>query len=297
MSDQGLLAVVPTWVHFAFFFAVVISCDQIKLGAFSAVIALVYTLTHPESSAIFLLSTLFGCVEEVLAPRKPPPGPTDAMDFDSPRQLEAAFRDMQPCFEGKETEQNWQQRDKNIAKLKKITAGQAPIDFTAVYLTGIRSLLDGILKTANSLRTTLSTSGCLLIQDIANVSGPGIDNMVDILLQNLIKLCANTKPIARSNANDAVLAILSNVSYHSRVMNHIFAASHDKNILPRRFACAWLKKIIKKHPRNVIDHAGGLDLIEKSLRTGLEDKDKDVREAMRPTFWAFARRWPERSDA
>ena len=218
------------------------------------------------------------------------------MDFDTPKALEAAFREMHPCFEGKETEQNWQQREKSVAKLRKITAGHAPQEMSAVYLAGIRSLLDGILKTVNSLRTTLSTAGCSLLTDVANVSGPGMDNMVDILLQNLIKLCANTKPIARTNANEAVLAILSNVSYHLRVMNHIHGASQDKNSQPRKFACAWLKKIIKKHPRGVIEHAGGLDLIEKALKAGLQDRDKDVRETMRPTFWAFVRRWPEKSD-
>ena len=218
------------------------------------------------------------------------------MEFDSPRQLEAAFRDMHQSFDGKETEQNWQPREKNIAKLKKITAGTAPQDFTYVYLTGIRSLLDGILKTANSLRTTLSTAGCSLVQDIANASGPGIDNMVDILLQNFIKLCASTKPISRSNGNDTVLAVLANASYHLRIMQHIYGACQDKNLNPRRFACGWLKKIIKKHPRNVVEHAGGLDLIEKCIKVGLQDKDKDVRELMRPTFWAFARRWPERSE-
>ena len=218
------------------------------------------------------------------------------MDFETPKQLEAAFRELQPWFDGKETEQNWQQREKSVAKLRKITAGQAPNEFTHAYLAGIKSMLDGILKTVNSLRTTLSTAGCSLVQDIANASGPGIDNMVEILLQNFVKLCANTKPIARTNANEAVLAILSNASYHNRIAYHVHSASQDKNTYPRRFACVWLKKVIKKHPRNIIEHAGGLDLLEKSLKGGLLDKDKDVRDAMRPTFWAFVRRWPEKSD-
>ena len=218
------------------------------------------------------------------------------MEFESPKQLEAAFRDMQQSFDGKETEQNWQQREKNVAKLKRITAGQAPQMLTNAYLIGVRLLLDGILKTVNSLRTTLSTAGCSLVQDIANASGPGIDNMVEILLQNFVKLCANTKPITRINGDETVLAILSNASYHLRLMQHVQVASQDKNTHPRRFACGWLRKIIKKHPRHVIEHAGGLDLIEKCLKASLQDRDKDVREAMRPTYWAFTRRWPERAD-
>ena len=222
----------------------------------------------------------------------------DPVYIESSRDLEETFREMHPWFEGRESEGNWLKREKNILKLRKITKGNAPKDFITLYLSCIKGLLDGILKTVNSLRTTVSTIGCHLIQDIARVAGSGMDSMVEILLQNLIKLCANTKKITAAKANETVSAIMANVSYHIRLTQHIHAACQDKNAQPRNAACGWLKTIITKHchHKSVIEHAGGLDLIEKCLKLGLADRDKGVRDGMRPTYWAFARRWPERSE-
>ena len=214
------------------------------------------------------------------------------------RDLEDTFRDMQPHFEGKESEQNWSLREKSIIKLRKITKGNAPEDFTTTYLGGIKTLLDGILKTMNSLRTTVCTNGCHLIQDIARVAGSGIDNMVEILLQNLIKLCANTKKISASNGNITADTIFANASYSIRLVQHIWNASQDKNVQPRTFATGWLKTIITKHGqrKTILEHAGGFDLMEKCIKAGLTDRDKKVRESMRPTYWAFARICPEKSE-
>ena len=214
------------------------------------------------------------------------------------RDLEDTFRNMQAHFEGKESEQNWSLREKSIIKLRKITKGNAPEDFPTAYLGGIKTLLDGILKTMNSLRTTVCTNGCHLIQDIARVAGSGIDNMVEILLQNLIKLCANTKKISASNGNITADTIFANASYNIRLMQHIWNASQDKNVQPRTFATGWLKTIITKHGqrKTILEHAGGLDLMDKCIKAGLTDRDKKVRESMRPTYWAFARICPEKSE-
>ncbi|KAF6220600.1 hypothetical protein HO133_003033 [Letharia lupina] len=222
----------------------------------------------------------------------------DPLYIESHRDLEETFREMHPYFEGKESEQNWLKREKSILKLRKITKGNALQDFTTVYLAGIKGLLDGILKTVNSLRTTVSAIGCHLVQDLARVAGPGLDSMVEILLQNLIKLCANTKKITAAKGNDTVSAIMANVTFNSRLTQHIYSACQDKNVQPRSYACGWLKIIINKHGhhKHVIEHAGGLEWIEKCLRAGLGDRDLKVRESMRSTYWAFARLWPERSE-
>ena len=214
--------------------------------------------------------------------------------MESPKLLEMRLQAYKPCFAGKESEQNWSQRESAVIKMKEMCAVEAA-EYPIVWSRNIKELLDGILKTVNSLRTTVSTNGCMLVQELAKTSN--IDNMVEILLQNLIKLCANTKPIARTNANETVLAIIGNVSYHIRIAQHIHNACQDKNVSPRKYACEWLKKLIKRHPRSSIEHHGGLDLIEKSIKLGLEDRDKDVREAMRATYWMFARRWAEKSEA
>ena len=218
--------------------------------------------------------------------------------IETSRDLEDIFRDMHPCFEGKEAESNWLQREKSIMKLRRITKGNAPHDYTILFLTSIKTLLDGILKTVNSLRTTVCTIGCHLVQDLARVCGSGLDNMVEVLLQNLIKLCGNTKKISAAKANDTVSAIIATVSYHVRLLQHIYYATQDKNAQPRTYACGWLKTILIKHGhiKNSIDHSGGLDLIEKSIVTGLNDGNPSVRESMRPVYWAFAKLWSDKSE-
>ena len=166
----------------------------------------------------------------------------------------------------------------------------------------MRTALDSILKAVNSLRTTLSTSGCELVQDIATSAGSGwtggIDPaMVDILLQNLIRLCSSTKSLAVENGNATILTILRNVSYSGRILHNIWNACEHKNEKPRAYASGWLNALFTKHGhhKNVLEHAGGLELIEKCIKKGLGDASPGVREGMRGTFWAFAQLWPEKS--
>lgn len=214
------------------------------------------------------------------------------------RELEDFVREISPYFEGKESEQNWSHREKSVVKFRKITKGNAPSDFTTAYLLSVKGLLDGILKTVNSLRTTVSTNGCHLVQDMAKAAGPGLDPMVEIFLQSLIKLCGGTKKISAQNGNATVNTILSHVTYNVRLMQHIWTACQDKNVQPRSFATEWLKTIITKHGhhKHILEHAGGLEIIEKCINKGLTDANPGVRTSMRPTYWAFWRVWPERAD-
>lgn len=217
------------------------------------------------------------------------------IDMKPENVLRATVLDFRPAFDGKETEQNWAIRERNIIKMRQMCSDLTPTT-KPLFLKTIKEMLDDLLKTVNSLRTTVSTNGCLFFQDLAKECGPGMDNMVEILLQNFIKLSANTKPIARTNANDTIVAIVRHCHYRLFIVQHIHNACKDKNVQPRRFACEWLNKVIKHNVSVTIDHLGGLDLIEASIKLGLEDRDKDVREAMRPTYWNFARRWPARSE-
>ncbi|OCK86069.1 protein STU1 [Lepidopterella palustris CBS 459.81] len=236
--------------------------------------------------------------DSVLSEAPPPPEvvPMDPIYVHTQRELEDIFRDMAPPFEGKESEGNWLARDKNVLKLRRITKGNAPSEFHGAFVTGIKSLLDGILKVANSLRTTMSTNGCELIQELAKTLGPAMDPWTEILLQNCIKMCAATKQIAAKNGNITVDAIFSNVSYSSRLLQHVSFASQDKNVQPREFSMAWLKTLIRKH-KSQIEHSGGLDVVDKTLKRGLADANPKVRERSRAAFWMFAQIWPQRSEA
>jgi CLIP-associating protein 1/2 len=220
----------------------------------------------------------------------------DPLHIYTQRELDDIFRDMAPHFEGRESEQNWLHRDKNVTKLRRITKGNAPTEFHGAFVIGIKSLLDGILKVANSLRTTMSTNGCLLIQELAKTLGSAMDPWVEISLQSFIKMCAATKNIAAQNGCTTVDIIFSNVSYTSRLLQHVSFASQDKNVQPRCFSASWVKTLIRKHKASV-EHAGGLELLEKILKKGLTDANPKVREAFRSTYWTFALVWPQKAEA
>ncbi|KAF2258698.1 hypothetical protein CC78DRAFT_586802 [Lojkania enalia] len=229
----------------------------------------------------------------------PPPAeavPMDPIHVYTQRELDDIFRDMAPHFEGKETEQNWLARDKNTLKLRRITKGNSPSDFHAAFVAGIKSMLDGILKVANSLRTTMSTNGCLLIQELAKTVGPSMDPWVEILLQNFVKMCAATKNIAAQNGNVTVDTIFSNVSFTGRLLQHVSFASQDKNVQPRIHSAGWVKTLIRKH-KSSIEHSGNLDTLEKTIKKGVSDANPKVREAYRSTYWTFALVWPQRAEA
>ena len=215
------------------------------------------------------------------------------------RELDEMFRDMTPPFEGKESEHNWMARDKSVTKLRRLLTGNAPQEFHTAFVAGVKSVVDGILKVANSLRTTVSTNGCQLVQELARTLGPAIDSFVEILIQNFIKMSANTKPIASNNGNVTVETLLSHVSYHARLMQHMWLSFQDKNVQTRSYASGWLKILIKKHARSraQFEHSGGLEMTEKCLKKGLVDANPKVRENTRATYWAFAQLWPDNADA
>ncbi|KAI1258574.1 ARM repeat-containing protein [Xylariaceae sp. FL1019] len=215
------------------------------------------------------------------------------------RELDEILKNMHVWFEGRESEQNWLKREESITKLRRLIAGNAPSDFPDLMVSGCRGLLDGILKGANSLRTSLSKESGALVQDLANTFGSSIDPMVELLMQTFIKLCAATKKIASQLANTTIETIIGRTTYTPRMMQHIWGACQDKNVQPRLYATGWLKILLKKeaHHKNHLEHGGGLDLVDKCIKKGLADPNPGVREKMRATYWCFAGIWSTKADA
>ncbi|PWY94883.1 hypothetical protein BO94DRAFT_582264 [Aspergillus sclerotioniger CBS 115572] len=217
----------------------------------------------------------------------------------SSRELDNIFRTMIPYFEGRESEDNWMHREKSVLTLRRLLHGNAPQAYPQPLMSAIKSMLDGIFKAVNSLRTTLGANGCLLVQDIATQCGPSMDSSMEIIMQNLIKLCASMKKITAQNGYTTVDIVIGHVSFTQRILQHITSASLDKNVQLRLYSAGWMKTLITKQASNKasIEHGGGLELIEKGLKKGLSDANPDVRQAMRRTFWTFYNVWPIRAQA
>ncbi|PLB43590.1 hypothetical protein P170DRAFT_485239 [Aspergillus steynii IBT 23096] len=214
-------------------------------------------------------------------------------------QLEDIFREMAPYFEGRESEENWSQREKSVITLRRMIGGNAPQDYPQIVHASFKIHLDGIFKTVLSLRTTVSSNGLYLVTDMARLLGPGIDNMVEIIIQNLLKVCVVSKKIASQNANNAVDAVMANVSYKERLLQHIHSSTSDRNVNLRLFAAGWLRTIINRHPsiKAAIEHGNGLNLITASIKIGLKDANPRVKDEMRHTYWTFYVVWPAKAES
>ncbi|KAI3394217.1 hypothetical protein diail_3032 [Diaporthe ilicicola] len=223
----------------------------------------------------------------------------EASYLNTTRELDDMFTQMHAHFDGRESEHNWMLREQSINKLRRLMAGNAVSDYHDQFLAGMRGMLDGIIKAITSLRTSLSKEGCSLVQDIAINYGPGMDPMVELLMQTFVKLAAATKKIASQLANVCIDTMIGRVTYTNRIMQHVAFACADKNVQPRLYATEWLKTLLKKEAQHKshIEHNGGLELIEKSIKKGLTDPNPGVREKMRATFWTFHGIWPARADA
>lgn len=89
--------------------------------------------------------------------------------------------------------------------------------------------------------------------------------------------------------------LVSYVTFTGRISQHLLNATQDKNVQPRLYATRWLMIVLTRYGRqrsHLESHVGNLTT---AITNGLNDRDKDVREAMRPTFWAFARLWNDKS--
>jgi CLIP-associating protein 1/2 len=239
-------------------------------------------------------------MNESTASEHPPPETTslEPMYVHTQRELDEAFRDMQPPFEGRETEHNWLPRDKAIRKIRRLLQGNAPSDFHNAFMAGVLGMRDNILKVTNTLRTTMSTNGCQLVQELYQILGSAMDPMTEIVLQNFIKMSAATKNIAAKNADTTMEIILSNCTFTHRLLNHMWLTFGEKNMQTRSFAPSWLKLLMKKNASHKaqIEHSGGIELLEKCLKRGLEDAAPKVRESTRSAYWVFAQIWPEHGE-
>ncbi|KAL4944459.1 clasp N terminal-domain-containing protein [Aspergillus oleicola] len=215
-------------------------------------------------------------------------------DVATVRELEQIVREMLPCFEGKEDETNWQKREKNVAMIRRITWGNAPHDFTQAYLREIKSMYDGIFKVANSVRTSLQTTGLLTLQSLAVVNGSRLDPSMDLIMPNALKLCSIKKKITSENGNLTVIVLLENVTCNSRILQHVKSAAADNNTGLRLYSAGWFSVIINGQDRHKTTPEGVAE-IAQCIKNGVADAKDDIRAAYRSAFWDFHKLWPERA--
>ncbi|BFZ57192.1 suppressor of tub2 mutation [Savitreella phatthalungensis] len=213
----------------------------------------------------------------------------------TPREVETEIASMIPAFEGKETEKNWMTREKYISHLRSLLRGNAVTDFPMVLLTNLRLVLDGILKTMASLRTSLCLASLQLVKDMAIVFGSQLEGIAETLLISLIRLTALTKKIASNAANVSVSVLLHRSQVWPRLVQQVIQTTTDKNVSPRLYAAGWVRILIETHRTRAIADPAFADTIEKGIKRLLTDANAAVRDAARLCFGDFAYTWPDKA--
>ncbi|KAG0174960.1 suppressor of tub2 mutation [Apophysomyces sp. BC1021] len=227
----------------------------------------------------------------------------DAVQIWSPKGLQEEFASMIEAYRDKETEHNWEARERYITRLRGILRGNSVEKYPDVLTAGIRQMVDGILKAVESLRTTLASNALSLVADIGIYASKGLDNyMYDHFLNCLIKCASMTKKIIASASMNTTITFIRHTRYYPKIMNMLWLTMNEKNNQARLHTVIYTKTVLQTHAhqdhtRASMDRSNGTDILENILKKGLTDATPAVREACREAFWIFLEYWKERGEA
>lgn len=218
----------------------------------------------------------------------------------SSRDLENEFSAMTKPFEGRETEHNWAARERAIQRVRGMLKGDVHTRYPEVFLQCLKDgFVQNSMKTLASLRTTVAANTCSLYAELALSLKMGIDPFYETIVANLVRMAGFTKKIIAQQSQQTLAAVVQYASPHPRTLLPLLSSTlQDKNVQTRVYAVGHIKDYIQVHglrSKSYIESAGGLDIIEKSLRKALADPNPGVRESARGLFWAFNGVWHEKA--
>ncbi|GAA5951294.1 hypothetical protein JCM21900_003829 [Sporobolomyces salmonicolor] len=215
----------------------------------------------------------------------------------SERDLREQVERMKPCFEGKETEHNWMERDRSVATLRGMLLGGVDKgELVETFVRAVKEVQDGILKTCSSLRTTLAISALTLISELSTSLPPSqLDVVLDAFLTHTLSMAGQTKKITASASQATVTSLLTHSSYHHRTAQLLLAGMGEKIVSARQFVSSHLLTFLSVHAsrsKSAMDSTGGTDDLEAAIKKALTDANAQVRENARRAYWEFVKTWP-----
>lgn len=205
---------------------------------------------------------------------------------------------LQPFEQPKETEKNWKLRQENLSQLRKLLRNEFiskehPIEFLCICKD--LQLMECVGKAALSLRTTLSTTGCLVIKDFLQIMPSKLDSTIlDQMFESLKTLLSSSKKMSSTNAFNCLVIMFSHIDFHHKLFQNCFMLINQKSIVPKNCSAILLRIfIIKFHHTTKLENS--LVYIEEWLKKGITDAQTFVREAMRKTFWYYYKCYPNQA--
>ncbi|KAG6378472.1 clasp N terminal-domain-containing protein [Boletus reticuloceps] len=182
--------------------------------------------------------------------------------------------------QGKETEHNWTPRERCIQRVRGMLRGDIHTRYPDVFFQCLKDgFIQASLKALASLRTTVSANTCSMYTELATALGTGIDPFCETIFTNLLRMAGFTKKIAAQQSQQTLSSFIQHASAHPRIL------------LP----LLWNTLQEKTVQSRIYVPAGGLELLEKSVKKALGDPNPAVRESARGTFWVFDSVWHDRA--
>lgn len=231
------------------------------------------------------LNSIWACNEQGYAMENLAPEYVDSLEH-----IEELTEQMRIYFDGKETEQNWQLREKGVKKLRAILRGNSVTSYREGTILMLKELADGICKSASSLRTSLSSTGCNLVKDAAMILKH--DMIIEPFLTTMVKLSMGAKKITAQSAAIVINAMIINTTYTSRYLYHCQQVMAEKIAQAKAYCASWLRLIICCHHQcRYLDDT----ILEQCLVRALSDPNPLVRESMRRAYWDYFEIRPTRA--
>lgn len=202
---------------------------------------------------------------------------------------------LMPFRQPKETEKNWKLRQENLMQLRKLVRNefiskQHPSEFLSMCKD--LQLMECVGKAVLSLRTTLSTTACLVMKDFLQILPSKMDSTVlEQIFESLRTLLSSSKKISSTNAFNCLVIMFSYIDFHNKLFQNCFMLINQKSVLPKNCSAILLRIfIIKFHHTSKLENS--MVYIEEWLKKGITDAQTSVREAMRKTFWYYYKCYP-----
>ncbi|PWA02094.1 hypothetical protein BB558_001778 [Smittium angustum] len=197
---------------------------------------------------------------------------------DSPRAIERELAQWSIQFEGKETEENWNNREKAISHFRRIIWGNAPIDYHLELCRELKKHSMGLLKALNSLRTSLSALTIKLFEEIIVRLWSRSGLMFEFVFENLLKLCSTTKKLINQAALVSLKVIVSVVPINENAIKSILANMESKNVSLRLSGISVSISIVEGRSFEV---SGLMDkiasMLAKIVAKGITDSNPEIR--------------------
>ncbi|KAJ2665682.1 suppressor of tub2 mutation [Coemansia sp. RSA 1200] len=190
---------------------------------------------------------------------------------------------------GSRLKENWNQREKAVCLYRGIIWGNAAVEFHGDLATLLKEHIHELLKAVESLRTSLSSHAMGLCEDISIRLGPHVSTIVDVIVDALLKQCAQTKKIGAQRASKSLEVVYRHFPLRPKAIDTLKLRMSDKSATIRHAIVTVCSTVLRSHRTQLglsdRRNTDVLSTIGDVTRAGVSDSQPSVREASRELFW------------